>query len=103
MPNKTCYCCGGLVIPKDGREPPLTGLGRVQCWWCFDGSSERVEPPGQRYESGARCRDCLTKLPPERRCGRCEPCQEYRRREIRRGYMRAYRRKQTSKALRAAG
>ncbi len=27
MPNKTCYVCEGLVIPKGGREPPLTGHG----------------------------------------------------------------------------
>ncbi len=91
------------MIPKGGREPPLTGLGRVQCWFCYDGSSQRVEPAGQRYEPGARCRDCLTKLPPERRGGRCEPCQQNQRREVRRGYMREYRRKQKSKALRVAG
>ncbi len=55
--------------------------------------------PGQRYESGARCRDCWTKLPPERRGGRCESCQQERRQEIRRGYMREYHRKQKSKLL----
>ena len=28
MPTTIYYCCGGLVIPKGGREPLLAGLGR---------------------------------------------------------------------------
>ena len=90
MQRTVCETCGGLVVEKDGKLPPLTGFGFVQCWCCYDGKSERVEPPPERYVTGrARCKVCGQKLPEGRRCGRCPHCQ--RRRQNRRQYMRAYR------------
>ena len=86
-PEGGCFACGGPVVEKNGQKPPLTGVGRVQCWACADGSSERVEPKA----TGARCKDCQAKLPPGRRCGRCPSCQKEHRRRSRRQYMRAYR------------
>ena len=93
MARKLCELCGGLVVKKNGQEPPLTMFGCVRCWCCYDDVSERIEPPPERYESGARCKVCGVKLPAGRRCGRCELCQKDRRREVRRGYMRGYMRK----------
>ncbi len=104
MTRKLCVKCGGLVVMKNSQEPPLTMFGYVQCWACYDDVSERIEPPPERYIMGrSRCKTCGTRLGPERRCGRCGPCQIERRKEVRRGYMREYRGEQKSKALRAAG
>ncbi len=90
MARKTCETCGGLVVEMNGDEPPLTGFGCVQCWSCYNGKMERLEPPPQRYEPGARYKICGAKLPPDRRGGRCTRCQQHRRKEVRRGYMRQY-------------
>ncbi len=104
MTRKLCVKSGGVVGMTDGREPPLTMFGYVQCWACYDGVSERIEPPPERYIMGrSRCKTCGTRLGPERRCGRCVRCQMERRRQVRRAYMREYRREEKSKALRAAG
>lgn len=90
MTTKICELCGGLVASKNGKEPPRTQFGCVRCWACYDDKSERVEPPAQRYEPGARCKTCGTELPPDRRCGRCRKCQDKHRQQIRRGYMQRY-------------
>ncbi len=90
MAQKTRETCGGLVVEMGGREPPLTGFGCVQCCSCYDGKTERIEPPPQRYGPGARCKTCGVKLPTGRRGGRCARCQQYRRREVRKEYMREY-------------
>ena len=42
MTRKLCVKCGGLVLMKNGQEPPLTMFGYVQCWACYDGVSERI-------------------------------------------------------------